>query len=101
MVRHQTRIRPRLIADTSILVKVLPERSPRDLKLGYLMVLTIMAERKSRTTTGTNFQGPRDLSFSLSWMMSRVREATNPAAEGIGKPRKSLVPPVLGRRPDS
>lgn len=35
---------------------------------------------------------PRLLSFSLKWIMSSVSEATRPAAEGIGKPRKSLPP---------
>src|SRR2546423_7206966 len=83
---------PRNRAAMIALVKVLVERNPSDLKLGYLTVLTIIAERKSNTATSRNFHHlPRSLSFSFSWMISRVRDETNPAADGIGKPRKSLL----------
>src|SRR6516162_269015 len=79
------------------LVKVLVERSPRDLKLGYLTVLTIIAERNSSTATIRYAQRPRLLSFSFSWMISSVNEATSAAADGMGKPRKSLLPLPPGR----
>src|SRR5215471_18572588 len=75
------------------LVNVLVERIPSDLKLGYRTVLTIIAERKIKTAAITYFHRPRLLSFSLSWIISKVSEETRPAAEGIGKPRKSLLPP--------
>src|ERR1039457_4604360 len=78
------------------LVKVLVERKPSDLKLGYRTVLTIMAERSTSTTAGRYFQFPRDFSFSFNWMTSRVSDATSPAAEGIGNPRNSLLPPAPG-----
>src|SRR5437016_10393924 len=77
------------------LVKVLVERNPRDLKLGYLTVLTIMAERKISTTARRYFQLPRVLSFSFSSMIKSVREATKPAADGMGNPKNSLAPPPL------
>ena len=48
------------------LVNVLVERNPRDLKLGYLTVLTIIAERNTSTATSSQFHFPRVLSFSLS-----------------------------------
>src|SRR5947207_9554996 len=79
------------------LANVLFERNPNDLKLGYLTVLTIMAERNKSTAAMTYFHPPRLLSFSLSWMISNVSDETSAAAEGIGKPRKSLLPPPLGR----
>src|ERR1044071_4551430 len=93
MSSPRTNNEPMNKAATMALVKVLVERRPRDLKLGYLTVLTIMAERKRSTTASRYFQLPRLRSFSLSWMISRVSEETRPAAEGMGKPRKSLLPP--------
>src|SRR5437867_7731281 len=74
-------------------INVLLERKPSDLKLGYLTVLTIIAERNNRTATSSHFHLPRVRSCSLSWIMSKVSEETRPAAEGIGKPRKSFPPP--------
>src|SRR5216684_5960022 len=87
-------MKPRNRAATIALVKVLVERSPSDLKLGYLTVLTIMAERKSSTATSSHFHLPRVRSCSLSWIISKVRDETKPAADGMGNPRKSLPPPL-------
>src|SRR5579864_4684668 len=78
-------------------VKVLVDRRPSDLKLGYLTVLTIMADRNSSTTAMIYFHAPRLLSFSFSWIISSVRDETRPAAEGIGNPRKSLLPLPPGK----
>src|SRR5215831_2992193 len=75
------------------LAKVLVDRNPSDLKLGYFTVLTIIADRNTSTAAGTNFQGPKLRSCSFRLMMSNVNDATNPAAEGMGKPRNSLPPP--------
>src|ERR1035437_4266881 len=73
---------------------VVVERKPSDLKVGYFTVVTIMADKNTSTTAGRNFQGPRVFSFSLRWMTSSVSDATNPAADGMGKPKNSLLPPV-------
>src|ERR1700682_5616199 len=89
-------IEPRNSAAIIALVKVLVERRPRDLKLGYFTVLTIIAERNTSTTARRYFALPRVLSFSLSWIINSVSEATRPAAEGIGKPRKSFWPGLFG-----
>src|SRR5258706_15318252 len=89
-------IEPRTSAAMIALVNVLLERRPRDLKLGYFTVLTIIAERNT-STTGSRYEAlPRVLSFSLSWIIKSVSEATRPAAEGMGKPRKSFWPGRLG-----
>src|SRR6266571_8521842 len=87
-------MKPRNKAAMIALVKVLVERSPSDLKLGYLTVLTIMAERNSKTATSSHFHLPRVRSCSLSWIVSNVSDDTNPAADGMGNPRKSLPPPL-------
>src|SRR5439155_19854415 len=87
--------RPTTMAATMDLMNVLLERKPSDLKLGYRTVLTIIAERNSSTTTRKYFQLPRSLLFSLSLMISSVNDETKPAADGIGKPRKSLVAALL------
>src|SRR5882672_570905 len=84
---------PRNKAAMIALVKVLLERNPSDLKLGYLTLLTIMAERNSRTATSSHFHLPRVRSCSLRWIISKVSDETNPAADGMGNPRKSLPPP--------
>src|SRR5262245_30755747 len=88
-----TSTKPIASAATMALIKVLVERNPRDLKLGYLTVLIIIAERKSSTIARKYFQAPNSRSFSLMWMIRSVSEATRPAADGIGNPRKSLLPP--------
>src|ERR1051325_1285432 len=86
-------MKPRNKAAIMAFVKVLVERNPNDLKLGYFTVLTIIAERKSSTATSSHFHLPSGRSCSLSWIINRVSEETNPAAEGIGNPRNSLPPP--------
>src|SRR2546426_9479803 len=92
-------MKPRNKAAMIALVKVLVERKPSDLKLGYLTVLTIIAERNSRTATSSHFHLPSVRSCSLSWIISRVSDETRPAAEGIGKPRNSFPPsPALEAR---
>src|ERR1043165_9237758 len=78
------------------LTNVLAERSPSDLKLGYLTVLTIIHESNRRTTASKYFHAPRLFSFLLSEIISSVSDETSPAADGIGNPRKSLLPPVAG-----
>src|SRR5437899_1966153 len=77
------------------LMNVLVERSPRDLKVGYFTVLTIIAERNTSTTASRKPQLPRLRSFSLNWMIISVSDATSPAAEGIGNPKNSLPAPPL------
>jgi len=52
------------IAAIMALVNVLVERRPKDLKLGYFTVLTIIKERKTRTATMKYFHLPSILSFS-------------------------------------
>src|SRR3989442_11505973 len=91
MFSWSRRMKPITSAATIALEKVLVERRPRDLKLGYLTVLTIIAARKIKTATMKYFQLPRVLSFSLSLITKSVKEATRPAAEGMGKPRNSLL----------
>src|SRR5438105_10662532 len=86
-------MKPRNKAAIMAFVKVLVDRRPRDLKLGYLTVLTIIAERNKRTTTRSHFHLPSVRSCSLSWIIKSVSEETRPAADGMGKPRKSLPPP--------
>src|SRR5215831_11389057 len=86
---------PRNSAAIIAFVKVLVERKPSDLKLGYFTVLTIIAERNTSTTAGRYFQLPSVRSFSLSRMINSVKEATSPAADGIGNPRNSLLPAPL------
>src|SRR6266498_79347 len=88
-------MRPTMIAAMIALRKVLAERKPRDLKLGYLTVLTIIHESNKRTTASKYFQLPR-LPFLLNEIISSVSEETSPAAEGIGKPRKSLLTTPAG-----
>src|SRR4051812_37298635 len=98
MVRHQITTRPRMIATMMILGKAMVDRSPKVLKLGYFTVLTIMMD-KNTSTMGRmyfNFANRNSLSFSLSLMMSSVSEATSPAAEGMGKPKNSLLPEFPG-----
>src|ERR1700682_1074354 len=89
-------IEPRNSAAIIALVNVLVERRPRDLKLGYFTVLTIIADRNTRTMGRRYLALPSVLSFSLSWIINSVSEATSPAAEGMGKPRNSLWPGLLG-----
>src|ERR1700722_17669629 len=72
---------------------VVEERIPKVLKLGYFTSLTIIAERKSRTDGSSQPQWPRSFSFSFNLIMKSVSEATRPAADGMGKPRKSLPAP--------
>src|SRR3954469_1866221 len=89
------KIRPRKMAARTAFVNVLVERNPRDLKLGYLTVLTIIADKNKSTSARRYFQFPRLRSLMLNCMISKVREATNPAADGIGNPRNSLLDPPL------
>src|SRR5258708_39763985 len=89
-------MKPRNKAAIIAFENVLLERNPRDLKPGYLTVLTIIAERKSSTTTNSHFHLPRSFSRSLSRIISSVSDETSPAAEGIGNPKKSLLPPPPG-----
>src|SRR6267154_1168749 len=96
MILCRITIEPRNSAAMIAFVNVLLERSPRDLKLGYFTVLTIIAERNT-STIGKRYEAlPSVRSFSLSWIIRSVSEATRPAAEGIGKPRKSFCPGRLG-----
>src|ERR1700710_2560826 len=85
---------PRNRAAMMALRNVLVERKPSDLKVGYFTVLTIMADRNNSTITRKYFHLPRSRSFSLSLIIISVKEATRPAADGIGKPRNSLPPPL-------
>ena len=48
------------------MANVLVERKPRDLKLGYFTVLTIIADRNSITTASRYFHLPRLRSCSFS-----------------------------------
>src|SRR5271168_4058263 len=92
MYCQSTTISPRNSAAKIALVNVLLERSPSDLKLGYFTVLTIIAERKISTVARRNpHHLPRVFSFSLSWMISSVRDETSPAADGMGNPRNSFA----------
>src|SRR5687767_83834 len=84
---------PMNIAPIRVLVKVRVARRFRFLKLGYLTLLIIIIERRSRTTGRPYFQLPVTKSRSDNQIMRSVKDATNAAAAGIGNPRKSLLPP--------
>src|SRR5215471_17279952 len=93
-------MKPRNKAATIAFSKVLLDRNPSDLKLGYFTVLTIMAERNNSTSTSRYFHFPRERSCSLRRMINNVSEETKPAADGIGNPRNSFPPlaPMAARQ---
>src|SRR5712691_4594707 len=91
-------MKPRNRAAMIALANVLVERRPSDLKLGYFTVLTIIAERNTSTIASRNPQWPRLRWFLLRSIINSVNEATRPAAEGIGKPRNSVVLPLAALR---
>ena len=81
---------PRNRNATSVLVKVRVARKSSVLKLGYFTLLTIIQDRNSIRTGRKKRHLPVANSFSSHQIMNSVSDATNPAAEGIGKPRNSF-----------
>src|SRR3569833_3450648 len=98
-------MRPRNKAAPRALENVLVERNPSDLNVGYLTVLTIIAERNCFSIARKYLQAPSSIptamlpsgiltGVSFCLITIRVSEATSPAADGMGKPRNSLPPPL-------
>src|SRR4051812_44984241 len=77
----------------SVRVKVRVARKSSDLKVGYFTSLTIIQERNNMSAGSTTRHEPLVNSFPCHQIMKYVSEHTNPAAEGMGKPRNSLPPP--------
>src|ERR1035437_1107603 len=84
---------PRNRIATSVFVKVRVARKSSVLKLGYRTLLTIIHDRNNIRTGRKYRHMPVAKSFSSHQIMNNVNEATRPAAEGIGKPKKSFECP--------
>ena len=87
---RRTTTNPINIAATIVFQNVPVAFKSRRLKVGYLTVLTIIAERNRRITGNAK----RHFGGASNSIISHVRDVTSPAAAGIGKPRNSFPPPV-------
>ena len=89
-------MKPRISAEIMASGKVLVERRPRDLKVGYLTVLTIMAERNSSTTASRYPHLPRLLLLFVELDDQQGQRGHQPGRRRNGETEKFLAAAAAG-----